>query len=151
MYRYNRGFVPSRSSVDTNQMTNPSQPVSPVPTRPNNQNQSGFMNLLNQPLSWDPNLYDWNPNHNMGGFGSSQAFSSAQAFGSQVCEPDFVPDTQTEPQPLEEKAQKNKTTRSHKKKVVVEARTKKTSNYGMIRGLRINSSLARRFRGPRNW
>ncbi|MFS7897451.1 hypothetical protein Hanom_Chr00s009205g01742521 [Helianthus anomalus] len=60
MYPYNRGFVPSRSSVDKNQMTNPSQLVSPIPTRPTpyesgfveyNQNQTNFMNLLNQPLS----------------------------------------------------------------------------------------------------
>ncbi|MFS8022195.1 hypothetical protein Hanom_Chr16g01436611 [Helianthus anomalus] len=58
MYSYNCGFVPRCSSADTNQTTNPSQHVSLVPTRPTpsgfvkyNQNQTGFMNLLNQPLS----------------------------------------------------------------------------------------------------
>ncbi|MFS8033770.1 hypothetical protein Hanom_Chr17g01573461 [Helianthus anomalus] len=80
-------YLQPQSSADTNQTTNPSQPVSPVPTQPTpwpygssfveyNQNQTGFMNLLNQPLSWDPNLYGWNPNHNMGVIGSSQAFGS---------------------------------------------------------------------------
>ncbi|MFS7979295.1 hypothetical protein Hanom_Chr10g00925661 [Helianthus anomalus] len=34
VYPYNCGFVPPCSSADTNQTTNPSQPVSPVPTRP---------------------------------------------------------------------------------------------------------------------
>ncbi|MFS7994533.1 hypothetical protein Hanom_Chr12g01107191 [Helianthus anomalus] len=60
MYPYNRSFVPPRSNADMNQTTNPSQPVSPVPTRPTpyssdfveyNQNQTGFMNLLNHPLT----------------------------------------------------------------------------------------------------
>ncbi|MFS7971845.1 hypothetical protein Hanom_Chr09g00837641 [Helianthus anomalus] len=75
MHPHSRGFVPPHSSVDTNQTSNPSQPISPVPTRPTpygtgfveyNQNQTGFMNLLYQPLSWEPNLYGWNPNYNMG-------------------------------------------------------------------------------------
>ncbi|MFS8027315.1 hypothetical protein Hanom_Chr16g01497281 [Helianthus anomalus] len=71
MHPFNRGFIPPRYSADTNQTSNPSRPVSPVPTRPisyrsgfvnYNQHQTGFMNLLNQPLSWDPNLYGWNLN-----------------------------------------------------------------------------------------
>ncbi|MFS7894743.1 hypothetical protein Hanom_Chr00s001991g01690611 [Helianthus anomalus] len=48
-----------------NQMSNPSSPVSPIPIRSTpfgsgfvdyNQHQTGFLNLFNQPLSWDPNL-----------------------------------------------------------------------------------------------
>ncbi|MFS7955899.1 hypothetical protein Hanom_Chr07g00648171 [Helianthus anomalus] len=90
MHPFNCGFIPPRSSADTNQTSNPSCPVSPVPTRPTpygsgfvdfNQHQTGFMNLLNQPISWDPNLYGWNPNQNMDGMGPSQVFGSAQAFG----------------------------------------------------------------------
>ncbi|MFS7970970.1 hypothetical protein Hanom_Chr09g00827171 [Helianthus anomalus] len=50
------------------------------------------MNLLNQPLSWDPNLYGWNPNQNTDEMGSSQAFGSAQAFGSPLHDPEVVPD-----------------------------------------------------------
>ncbi|MFS7919384.1 hypothetical protein Hanom_Chr03g00212081 [Helianthus anomalus] len=82
MHPFNRGFIPPRSSADTNQTSNPSRPVSSVPTRPTpygsgfvdyNQHQTGFMNLLKKPLSWDPNLYGWNPNQT----GSSQAFGSA--------------------------------------------------------------------------
>ncbi|MFS7899427.1 hypothetical protein Hanom_Chr00s057741g01783661 [Helianthus anomalus] len=45
------------------------------------------MNLLNQPLSWDPDLYGWNPNQNTDGMRSSQAFGSAEAFGSPLHEP----------------------------------------------------------------
>ncbi|MFS7997608.1 putative No apical meristem-associated domain-containing protein [Helianthus anomalus] len=83
MHPFNRGFIPPRSSADPNQSGNPTRPVAPVPTRPNpfgsgfldyNQQSPGFMNLLNQPLSWDPNLYGWNPNQNTDGMGSSQAF-----------------------------------------------------------------------------
>ncbi|MFS7894589.1 hypothetical protein Hanom_Chr00s001829g01688111 [Helianthus anomalus] len=68
-----------------NQMSNPSSPVSPIPIRSTpfgsgfvdyNQHQTEFLNLFNQPLSWDPNLYGWNPNQKMGGIGSSQAFDS---------------------------------------------------------------------------
>ncbi|MFS7911933.1 hypothetical protein Hanom_Chr02g00123841 [Helianthus anomalus] len=55
----------------------------------------------------------------MGGIGSSQAFDSAQAFGSPLRKPDVVPGTQ----PLEEDAQQNKSKRNHKKKT--ETRTKK--------------------------
>ncbi|MFS8024574.1 hypothetical protein Hanom_Chr16g01464811 [Helianthus anomalus] len=96
MYPYNCGFVPPRSSGDSNQKNAPNQPFAPVPTRLTaygarfveyNQNKTGFMNLLNQPLPLDPNLCGWNPNHNMGGFGSTQAFGSPQG------EPDFVPET----------------------------------------------------------
>ncbi|MFS8007295.1 putative HIT-like domain-containing protein [Helianthus anomalus] len=52
--------VPPQFSGDPNQMNAPKQPVAPVPTRPTaygtrfidyNQYQTGFMNLLNQPLS----------------------------------------------------------------------------------------------------
>ncbi|MFS7908955.1 hypothetical protein Hanom_Chr01g00089171 [Helianthus anomalus] len=59
MHSFNRGFVPLRSSADMNQTSNPSRPVSQVPTRPTpfgssfvdyNQHQTGFMNLLKQPL-----------------------------------------------------------------------------------------------------
>ncbi|MFS8007840.1 hypothetical protein Hanom_Chr14g01265681 [Helianthus anomalus] len=102
-----------------NQTSNPSHPVSPIPTPHGsgfveyNQHQTGFMCLLNQPLSWEPNLYGWNPNHNMGGIGSFQAFGSAQTFGSPLREPDFVPDTQ----PVVEEVQQNKTKRNHKKKM----------------------------------
>ncbi|MFS7972014.1 hypothetical protein Hanom_Chr09g00839631 [Helianthus anomalus] len=58
MHPFNRDFVPPRSSGDTNQMSNPSRPVSSVSTGPNsfgsgfvdyNQHQTGFMNLLNHP------------------------------------------------------------------------------------------------------
>ncbi|MFS7927689.1 hypothetical protein Hanom_Chr04g00312051 [Helianthus anomalus] len=52
------------------------------------------MNLLNQPLSWNPNLYGWKSNQNKNGMGSSQAFGSAQAFGSPLREPKVVSDTQ---------------------------------------------------------
>ncbi|MFS7902771.1 hypothetical protein Hanom_Chr01g00015201 [Helianthus anomalus] len=78
MHHFNHSFIPPRSSADMNQSSNPSRPVSLVPTRPTpfesgcvdfNQHQTGFMNLLNQPLSWDPNLYGWNPNQNMDGMG----------------------------------------------------------------------------------
>ncbi|MFS7960738.1 hypothetical protein Hanom_Chr08g00706571 [Helianthus anomalus] len=34
MHPFNRSFVPLRSSADTNQTSNPSHPVYPVPTRP---------------------------------------------------------------------------------------------------------------------
>ncbi|MFS7891821.1 hypothetical protein Hanom_Chr00s000389g01641651 [Helianthus anomalus] len=60
MYPYNRGYLPSRSSGNPNQMNATNQPVAPVPTRPTaygtafveyNHKQTGFMNLLNQPLS----------------------------------------------------------------------------------------------------
>ncbi|MFS7960459.1 hypothetical protein Hanom_Chr08g00703391 [Helianthus anomalus] len=63
------------------------------------------MNLLNQPLSWDPNQCGLNPNFNMGGYGSSQAFGSSQN------EPDFVPETRTKTQSNEEEpeTQLNKT------------------------------------------
>ncbi|MFS7968810.1 hypothetical protein Hanom_Chr09g00801891 [Helianthus anomalus] len=111
MHPNNRWIIPPRSSAYSNQTTSPSQLVSPVPTRPTpyesgivgyNQNQSGFMNLLNQSLSWDPNLYCWNPNYNMGGIGSSQAF------GSPLRELGFIPGTQTEPQTVIEEAKQNK-------------------------------------------
>ncbi|MFS7994418.1 hypothetical protein Hanom_Chr12g01105871 [Helianthus anomalus] len=135
MHLYNHGFIPPRSNVDTNQTTNPSHPVSPVPTRHTpygfgfvdyDQPQTRFMNLLNQPLSGDLNLYGWNPNHNMGGIGSPQGFSSARAFDSSLREPDFVPDTQ----PVVDEAQQNKTKRNHNKKT--ETRTKKMCNHWMI-------------------
>ncbi|MFS7987111.1 hypothetical protein Hanom_Chr11g01018531 [Helianthus anomalus] len=96
MYPFNRGFVPSCSCADTNQTSNSCRLVSPAPTRPTpfgsgfvdyNQHQTGFMNLLNQPLSWDSNLYGRNPNQNMGGIRSSQTFGSAQAFGLPLREP----------------------------------------------------------------
>ncbi|MFS7922363.1 hypothetical protein Hanom_Chr03g00248221 [Helianthus anomalus] len=110
MHPFNRDFVPPRSSADTNQTSNP---VSPVPTRRTpyasgfvEYNQTGFINLLNQPVSWDPNLYGWNTNHNMGGIGSSQVF------GSPLSKPDFVSDTQ----PVGQEAQKNKTECNHKQK-----------------------------------
>ncbi|MFS7923331.1 hypothetical protein Hanom_Chr03g00259491 [Helianthus anomalus] len=61
------------------------------------------MNLLNQALSWDPNLYGRNPNQTV----SSQAFGSAQAFGSPLREPDVVPVTQ--PEVEETQKRKNKT------------------------------------------
>ncbi|MFS8009100.1 hypothetical protein Hanom_Chr14g01280541 [Helianthus anomalus] len=81
MHPFNRDFIPPRSSADRNQSGNPTRPVSPVPTRPTpfgsgfvdyNQQNTGFINLLNQPLSWDPNLYGWNPNQNTDGMGPSQ-------------------------------------------------------------------------------
>ncbi|MFS7928985.1 hypothetical protein Hanom_Chr04g00327211 [Helianthus anomalus] len=80
MYPYNPAFIPPRSSGDPNQTNARNQPVALVPTHTAaygtgvveyNQNQSGFINLLNQPLIWDPNQYGWNPNINMGGFDSS--------------------------------------------------------------------------------
>ncbi|MFS7948956.1 hypothetical protein Hanom_Chr06g00565901 [Helianthus anomalus] len=79
------------------------------------------MNLLNQPLSWDPNLYGWNPNQNTDGMGSSQAFGSAQAFGSPLHEPDVVPETQ----PEVAETQKGKEKRPHKKKAETTTRAKK--------------------------
>ncbi|KAJ0812131.1 putative glutathione transferase [Helianthus annuus] len=136
MHPFNRGFIPPRSSADPNQSGNPTRPVSPVPTRPNpfgsgfldyNQQSPGFMNLLNQPLSWDPNLYGWNPNQNTDGMGSSQAFGSAQAFGSPLHEPDVVPKTQPkvpDTQPETQKG-KGKAKRPHKKKVETTTRAKK--------------------------
>ncbi|KAJ0623236.1 putative glutathione transferase [Helianthus annuus] len=130
MNPFNRGFIPPRSSG------NPTRPVAPVPTRPNpfgsgfldyNQQSPGFMNLLNQPLSWDPNLYGWNPSQNMDGMGSSQAFGSAQAFGSPLHEPDVVPETQPEVPDTQPETQKGKgkAKRAHKKKVETNTRTKK--------------------------
>ncbi|MFS7985713.1 hypothetical protein Hanom_Chr11g01001801 [Helianthus anomalus] len=68
------------------------------------------MNLLNQPLSWDQYLYGWNPNYNIGGIRSSQAF------GSSLREPDFVPNTQTEPQPVVEDGNKTKPNATIKRK-----------------------------------
>ncbi|MFS7926766.1 hypothetical protein Hanom_Chr04g00300981 [Helianthus anomalus] len=103
MQPFNRGCIPPRSSADPNQSHNSTCPVSPVPTRPTpfgfgfvdfNQHNSGFMNLLNQLLSWDPNLYGWNPNQNMDGMGSSQAFGLTQTFGSLLHDPEVVPETQ---------------------------------------------------------
>ncbi|XP_021985354.1 uncharacterized protein LOC110881385 [Helianthus annuus] len=138
MHPFNRDFIPPRSSADPNQSGNPTRPVSPVPTRPNpfgsgfldyNQQSPGFMNLLNQPLSWDPNLYGWNPNQNMDGMGSSQAFGSAQAFGSPLHEPDVVPETQPEVPDTQPETQKGKgkakAKRPHKKKVETTTRAKK--------------------------
>ncbi|XP_021995346.1 glutathione S-transferase T3-like [Helianthus annuus] len=136
MNPFNRGFIPPRSSADPNQSGNPTRPVAPVPTRPNpfgsgfldyNQQSPGFMNLLNQPLSWDPNLYGWNPSQNTDGMGSSQAFGSAQAFGSPLHEPDVVPETQPEVPDTQPETQKGKgkAKRAHKKKVETNTRTKK--------------------------
>ncbi|XP_035830167.1 glutathione S-transferase T3-like [Helianthus annuus] len=136
MHPFNRGFIPPRSSADPNQSGNPTRPVAPVPTRPNpfgsgfldyNQQSPGFMNLLNQPLSWDPNLYGWNPNQNTDGMGSSQAFGSAQAFGSSLHEPDVVPETQPEVPDTQPETQKGKgkAKRAHKKKVETITRAKK--------------------------
>ncbi|KAF5821596.1 putative glutathione transferase [Helianthus annuus] len=136
MHPFNRGFIPPRSSADPNQSGNPTRPVAPVPTRPNpfgsgfldyNQQSPGFMNLLNQPLSWDPNLYGWNPNQNTDGMGSSQAFGSAQAFGSPLHEPDVVPETQPEVPDTQPETQKGKgkAKRAHKKKVETNTRAKK--------------------------
>ncbi|KAJ0565361.1 hypothetical protein HanIR_Chr06g0261771 [Helianthus annuus] len=105
MYPYNFGFVPPHSSGDPNQTNAPNQSVALVPTRSTaygagcveyNQNQPDFMNILNQPLSWDPNQYGWNPNYNMRGFGLLQAFGLSQS------EPDFISETQTETQSDEE-------------------------------------------------
>ncbi|KAJ0448338.1 putative No apical meristem-associated domain-containing protein [Helianthus annuus] len=135
MNPFNRGFIPPRSSADPNQSGNPTRPVAPVPTRPNpfgsgfldyNQQSPGFMNLLNQPLSWDPNLYGWNPNQNTDGMGSSQAFGSAQAFGSPLHEPDVVPETQPEVPDTQPETQKGKgkAKRAHKKKVETNTRAK---------------------------
>ncbi|KAJ0641687.1 putative glutathione transferase [Helianthus annuus] len=136
MHPFNRGFIPPRSSADPNQSGNPTRPVAPVPTRPNpfgsgfldyNQQSPVFMNLLNQPLSWDPNLYGWNPNQNTDGMGSSQAFGSAQAFGSPLREPDVVPETQPEVPDTQPETQKGKgkAKRAHKKKVETNTRAKK--------------------------
>ncbi|XP_022024419.1 uncharacterized protein LOC110924736 [Helianthus annuus] len=136
MNPFNRGFIPPQSSADPNQSGNPTRPVAPVPTRPNpfgsgfldyNQQSPGFMNLLNQPLSWDPNLYGWNPNQNTDGMGSSQAFGSAQAFGSPLHEPDVVPETQPEVPDTQPETQKGKgkAKRAHKKKVETNTRAKK--------------------------
>ncbi|XP_022035265.1 glutathione S-transferase T3-like [Helianthus annuus] len=85
------------------------------------------MNLLNQPLSWDPNLYGWNPSQNTDGMGSSQAFGSAQAFGSPLHEPDVVPETQPEVPDTQPETQKGKgkAKRAHKKKVETNTRAKK--------------------------
>ncbi|XP_035841363.1 uncharacterized protein LOC110916467 [Helianthus annuus] len=85
------------------------------------------MNLLNQPLSWDPNLYGWNPSQNTDGMGSSQAFGSAQAFGSPLREPDVVPETQPEVPDTQPETQKGKgkAKRAHKKKVETNTRAKK--------------------------
>ncbi|XP_021990973.1 uncharacterized protein LOC110887708 [Helianthus annuus] len=136
MHPFNRGFITPRSSADPNQSGNPTRPVAPVPTRPNpfgsgfldyNQQSPRFMNLLNQPLSWDPNLYGWNPNQNTDGMGSSQAFGSAQAFGSPLREPDVVPETQPEVPDTQPETQKGKgkAKRAHKKKVETNTRAKK--------------------------
>ncbi|MFS8009187.1 hypothetical protein Hanom_Chr14g01281711 [Helianthus anomalus] len=66
MYPYNRGCVPPHSNGDPNQTNAPNQPVALVPTRSTvygagfveyNKNQTGFMNLLNQTHSWDPNCH----------------------------------------------------------------------------------------------
>ncbi|KAJ0862590.1 hypothetical protein HanRHA438_Chr12g0551021 [Helianthus annuus] len=142
MHLFNRSFIPPRSSADPNQSGNPTRPVSPVPTRPKpfgsgfldyNQQNPGFMNLLNQPLSWDPNLYRWNPNQNTGGMGSSQAFGSAQAFGSPLHEPDVVPETR----PEVTETQKGKGKRAHKKKAETTTRAKKMRYRGSpIRSMR---------------
>ncbi|XP_021999628.2 uncharacterized protein LOC110896888 [Helianthus annuus] len=136
MNPFNRGFIPPRSSADPNQSGNHTRPVAPVPTRPNpfgsgfldyNQQSPVLMNLLNQPLSWDPNLYGWNPNQNTDGMGSSQAFGSAQAFGSPLHEPDVVPETQPEVPDTQPETQKGKgkAKRAHKKKVETNTRAKK--------------------------
>ncbi|MFS7913131.1 hypothetical protein Hanom_Chr02g00138221 [Helianthus anomalus] len=96
MQPLNRGFIPPRSSAESNQSSNHTRPVSPVPTRPTpyesgfvdfNQHNTGFMNQLNQPLSWDPNLYGWNPNKKM------DEMRSSQAFGSPPHGPEVVPET----------------------------------------------------------
>ncbi|KAJ0890123.1 hypothetical protein HanRHA438_Chr09g0420231 [Helianthus annuus] len=130
MHPFNRGFIPPHSSADPNQSGNPTRPVSPILTRPTpfrsgfvdyNQQNTGFMNLLNQPLSWDPNLYGWNRNQNTDGMGSSQAFGSAQAFGSPLHEPEVVPETQ----PEVTKTQKGKGKQTHKKKAKTATRAKK--------------------------
>ncbi|MFS7971999.1 hypothetical protein Hanom_Chr09g00839431 [Helianthus anomalus] len=134
MQPFNRGFIHPLPSADPNQNSNPTRPVSPVPTRPNpygsgfvdfNQHNTRFMNPLNQPLSWDPNQYAWNPNQNMDGMGSSQAFRLARAFGFPLRELEVVPETQSEV----EETQKGKTKRPHNKKT--ETRAKKMCNRGM--------------------
>ncbi|MFS8025424.1 hypothetical protein Hanom_Chr16g01474791 [Helianthus anomalus] len=60
MQPFNHSLITPRSSADPNQSSNPTRPVSPVPTRPTpygfgfvdfNQHNTGFLNLLNQPLS----------------------------------------------------------------------------------------------------
>ncbi|MFS7917491.1 hypothetical protein Hanom_Chr03g00189661 [Helianthus anomalus] len=79
------------------------------------------MNLLNQPLSLDPNLYGWNPNQNMDGMGSSQAFGSAQAFSFPLHEPEDVPESQ----PKVAETQKGKGKRTHKKKAETTTRARK--------------------------
>ncbi|KAF5796675.1 putative glutathione transferase [Helianthus annuus] len=162
MHPFNRGFIPPRSSADPNQSGNPTRPVAPVPTRPNpfgsgfldyNQQSPGFMNLLNQPLSWDPNLYGWNPNQNTDGMGSSQAFGSAQAFGSPLHEPDVVPETQPEVPDTQPETQKGKgkAKRAHKKKVETNTRAKKKcDNVGARRGVCVNPRFHRCFGGPAN-
>ncbi|MFS7988182.1 hypothetical protein Hanom_Chr11g01031661 [Helianthus anomalus] len=137
MQPFNRGFIPLRSSADPNQSSNPTHPVSPVPTRPTpygsgfvdfKQHNTGLMNLLNQPLTWDPNLYGWNPNQNMDGMGSSQAFRSAQAFSSPLRDPEVVPETQ----PEVEESKKEKQNAHIKRKRKTE-RKKKTCNRGMTK------------------
>ncbi|KAJ0881544.1 putative No apical meristem-associated domain-containing protein [Helianthus annuus] len=162
MHPFNRGFIPPRSRADPNQSGNPTRPVAPVPTRPNpfgsgfldyNQQSPRFMNLLNQPLSWDPNLYWWNPNQNTDGMGSSQAFGSAQAFGSPLHEPDVVPETQPEvpDTQLETQKGKGKAKRAHKKKVETNTRAKKKcDNVGARRGVCVNPRFHRCFGGPAN-
>ncbi|MFS7941632.1 hypothetical protein Hanom_Chr06g00478561 [Helianthus anomalus] len=83
----------------------------------------GFINLLNQPLSWDPNQGGWNPNFNMDGYSSSQG------------EPEFVSETQPETTPEEEpETTLDQTKRgkraSHKKKETTANRVKKPANVG---------------------
>ncbi|KAJ0442110.1 hypothetical protein HanIR_Chr16g0805471 [Helianthus annuus] len=51
------------------------------------------MNILNQPITREPNQYSWNPNLNMVGYDSSQGFGSSQS------ESDFVPETQLDEEP----------------------------------------------------
>ncbi|MFS7997597.1 hypothetical protein Hanom_Chr12g01143631 [Helianthus anomalus] len=118
MYPYNPRFVPPRSSNELNQTNAPYQPVAPDPTRPTtyvtgfveyNHNQTAFMNILNKPISWDPNQYGWNPHFNMGGYESSQGFGSSRS------RPDFVLGTQ----PNEEPETQTKTPLNQTEQIVV--------------------------------
>ncbi|KAJ0443693.1 hypothetical protein HanIR_Chr16g0823611 [Helianthus annuus] len=86
------------------------------------------MNLLNQPLSWDPKLYGFMNLLNQPQCMSRkvfflvvQAFGSAQAFGSPLHEPDVIPETQHEVA----ETQKGKGKRPHKKKADTTTRAKK--------------------------
>ncbi|MFS7906899.1 hypothetical protein Hanom_Chr01g00064641 [Helianthus anomalus] len=99
MQPYNSYYVPPRpssgSKQDPNQSHVPNQPFVSVPTQPTafgtgfvdllDNNQISFVNLLNQPVSWDPNQLGFNPNFNTGGYGSTQG------------ELDYVPETQPDP------------------------------------------------------